>query len=1234
MIVKNMLLFINFLALLAGIILIGGGSYLHATSGRQGDLGSSLLEHYINGSTVNWIAGLAIAAVVIGVVVTVVSFLGCFGAANEKGMLLKTYFAMLCILVVLELGVGIAAYVKRDTVTTIIENQWTAAATSNSTSLQESIMSVQRYFQCCGFKSIDSYAIPANCAAVNGWPRPCYNSVVESLQQSISTIGGCGVAMGVIELVGIIFSLILFIKIAQRDRASQSLLNEGVLAVANRLKLNVAFEPLEGKTVEVSGPASIGSDKSITVTGINPVLRYLCRIDPESAKVLGATDALKMTQIDHWLDFCHDNLNPDAGFKPLANAFSTLDSHLRLRSFLVGYSVSLADLACWGALKAIPIFNKQLKSGGDVGSYVSRWFNYLESLEFVLSAVADVEKAKVTANKARTDQGSFEIGLKDAKVGEVVTRFPPEPSGYLHIGHAKAALLNEYFARRYEGKMIVRFDDTNPSKEKEEFQESIKEDLSLIGIKPDIVSHTSDHFDKLYDLAIVLIKKGLAYCDDSTQEQMRAERMECIESKCRNLPIEENLRRFAEMTKASEEGLRTCLRAKINMKDKNGAMRDPVIYRCNLEPHHRTGTKWKVYPTYDFACPAVDSIEGVTHALRTIEYRDRNPQYEWFLKALDLRWVHIWDFSRISFVYTVLSKRKLRWFTERGLVSGWDDPRFPTVRGIRRRGMTIQALREYILMQGASQRTLELEWDKIWALNKKIIDPIAPRHVAINREKITKVTVETGDYFQAYAKEVPKHKKNPDVGLKTTLYSSEFYIEFADAKDIEIGEEVTLMDWGNVIVKSIDWNSDRSFIGEIVVKLNLEGDFKKTKKKLTWLARGIPEDRQDLTPIRLQLLDYDYLITKKKLEEDDRIEDFVTPVSEFKTEAWGDANLRQCRKGDIIQLERKGYYIVDEEYSGATSKPIRLIAIPDGKVASISSKSSEMPAEAKGGSSSGSSKKKQAGAAKQEVQGPYEPKINMYTLPPIYGKLGEIKHEAVSKMYAVDPIYGKKDLIVDLASATVESGKPSGKKAKESAVQEVNAGKVEKDATAGKQEKGAKGKRAEPAPAQQSEASIIAKLDIVVGKILEVSKHPDADSLYVEKIDCGEAEPRTVVSGLVKFMTEEEMKGKTILILKNLKPAAMRGIKSHAMVLCASNSDHTKVEFLLPPPQSKPGDRVFFRGHEGTPEEQLNPKKKVFETVQPDFITRDDLVACWKDVPFETEHGFVKAASLKGASIK
>lgn len=237
-------------------------------------------------------------------------------------------------------------------------------------------------------------------------------------------------------------------------------------------------------------------------------------------------------------------------------------------------------------------------------------------------------------------------------------------------------MLNDYFAKSYDGKMILRFDDTNPSKEKKEFETSIGEDLAMLEIKPHVTTYTSDSFDHIFQEALKIIKLGKAYVDDTDQETMQAERFDGIDSKNRNMPIEETLKRFEDMRNGTEQGLKSTLRAKIDMQDKNKAMRDPVIYRCNATPHHRTGSEWTIYPTYDFACPIVDSHEGVTHALRTIEYRDRNAQYDWFLKTLGIRHVHLWDFSRLNFVYTLLSKRKLTWFVEQGLVTGWDDPRY------------------------------------------------------------------------------------------------------------------------------------------------------------------------------------------------------------------------------------------------------------------------------------------------------------------------------------------------------------------------------------------------------------------------------------------------------------------------------------------------------------------------------------------------------------------------------
>lgn len=540
-------------------------------------------------------------------------------------------------------------------------------------------------------------------------------------------------------------------------------------------------------------------------------------------------------------------------------------------------------------------------------------------------AAQDGANASAPKKQAKSNKGaSYEIGLKNTENG-VVTRFPPEPSGYLHIGHAKAALLNDFFAHeQYKGTMIVRFDDTNPSKEKEEFQDAIVEDLALMGIKPDKTTFTSDYFNELYDFAVLMIEGGKAYADDTEQETMRDERMKGIASKRRDAHIEENLARFEEMKAGSAEGLRWCLRAKMSVDNPNKAMRDPVIYRCNPTPHHRTGSTWKVYPTYDFCCPIVDSMEGVTHALRTIEYRDRNPQYEWMLNALSLRKVEIWDFARMNFVRTLLSKRKLTKLVDSGVVSGWDDPRFPTVRGIRRRGMTIPALREFMIKQGPSRNIVNMDWTTFWATNKKYIDPVAPRHTAITKAKAVKATVRGGP-FAPRTEDKPKHGKNADLGTKKVVYSQSILLEQDDAKSFKEDEEITLMNWGNAIVRKITTSllPLNNTVTELELELHLQGDVKKTEKKVTWLSA----EGQELIPI--ELVDFDFLITKDKLDEEENFEDFLTPTTEFKMEAVADCNVAELKVNDIIQFERKGYYRVDRAF--LHGEPAVAFNIPTGK---------------------------------------------------------------------------------------------------------------------------------------------------------------------------------------------------------------------------------------------------------------------------------------------------------------
>ncbi|KAI9824617.1 MAG: hypothetical protein M1832_001707 [Thelocarpon impressellum] len=608
-------------------------------------------------------------------------------------------------------------------------------------------------------------------------------------------------------------------------------------------------------------------------------------------------------------------------FKLLDRAMGELDAHLVLRSCIVGYSLTVIDLVVWGALRGNKLASTALAGRKD---NVKRWFDFVETTNpFLQAVVADLGAvAKQKRAIASAAGASYEIRLENTENG-VVTRFPPEPSGYLHIGHAKAAWLNDYFAHtKYEGTLILRFDDTNPSRETGVFQDAIAEDLTSMKIFPDKVTHSSDYFPELRDLCLKLLKNGDAYADDTEAEQMNDERWHGIESRHRQATVEDNLLHFSEMADASEAGRKWCIRAKISIDNPNKAMRDPVIYRCNVKPHHRTGETWKVYPTYDFCAPVLDSLEGVTHALRTNEYRDRNPQYLWVQRALGLREVTVWDFARMNFTRTLLSKRKLTRLVDAGSVWGWDDPRMPTIRGIIRRGMTMPALRKFIFKQGPSRNVVTMDWTSIWATNKKAIDPLVPRYTAVATRNAVEATIQGPRAPAApYAAEKPKHGKNAGLGMKRVVFASTILIDQDDARTFEEGEEITLMNWGNAFA-SKSTSSDGVVTG-LEITLHLEGDVKKTEKKITWLAK----DGQELTPV--VLVDFDHLITKDKLEKTDELEDFLTPTTEIRVEALADCNVADIPANSIVQLERRGYYRVDRQRSG--DQPAILFCIPTGK---------------------------------------------------------------------------------------------------------------------------------------------------------------------------------------------------------------------------------------------------------------------------------------------------------------
>uniref|UniRef100_A0A3Q3L6V0 Bifunctional glutamate/proline--tRNA ligase n=1 Tax=Mastacembelus armatus TaxID=205130 RepID=A0A3Q3L6V0_9TELE len=663
------------------------------------------------------------------------------------------------------------------------------------------------------------------------------------------------------------------------------------------------------------------SFSEIQFNDASSISRYLARMAP--ALGLYGANIMEQTEVDHWLEFSAQRLccQPD-----LAVALGELDKVLSLRTYLVGHAITLADLSVWAALKS----NKEWPSLGKSFSHVNRWFSFLSSQVPFIAVGNKYASNKAPVNKSNLKEKKQDVGkfaeLPGAEMGKVVVRFPPEASGYLHIGHAKAALLNQHYQVTFKGKLIMRFDDTNPEKEKEDFEKVILEDVAMLQIHPDQFTYTSDHFAIILRFAEQLLVEGKAYIDDTPPEQMKQEREQRIESKCRNNTVEQNMKMWSEMKAGTEHGQSCCMRAKIDMNSNNGCLRDPTLYRCKNTPHPRTGTTYKVYPTYDFACPIVDSLEGVTHALRTTEYHDRDEQFYWVIDALRLRKPYIWEYARLNLNNTVLSKRKLTWFVDQGYVDGWDDPRFPTVRGVLRRGMTVEGLKQFIAAQGGSRSVVNMEWDKIWAFNKKVIDPVAPRYTALSSSYVVPVSIPEA---KEEMKEVAKHPKNIDVGMKEVWYGPRVLIDGADAETFSEGETVTFINWGNLIITKINKGPDGKVVS-MEARLNLDNkDFKKTTK-ITWLA-----DTNSAPLMPTVCITYQPLISKAVIAKDDDFKEYINKDSKLEEKMLGDPCLKNLKKGDIIQLQRRGFYICDQPYepispNSCKESPCVLLYIPDG----------------------------------------------------------------------------------------------------------------------------------------------------------------------------------------------------------------------------------------------------------------------------------------------------------------
>ena len=506
--------------------------------------------------------------------------------------------------------------------------------------------------------------------------------------------------------------------------------------------------------------------------------------------------------------------------------------------------------------------------------------------------------------------------------GNVVTRFPPEPNGYLHIGHAKSMCLNFGLAQEYGGRCHMRFDDTNPAKEEEEFVDGILEDVRWLGWDwGEHLYFASDHFDKLYDFAIDLIKKGQAYVDDLDQEQIRKYRGTLtepgVESPYRNRSVEENLALFLGMKNGETDEGQRVLRAKIDMTSGNINMRDPVLYRVLKTPHHRTGDKWVVYPMYDFAHGQSDSVEGVTHSICTMEYEDHRPLYDWLLDALDVYHPQQIEFARLNLSNTVMSKRKLALLVNEGHVSGWDDPRMPTLAGLRRRGYTPESIRRFCELVGVAKRQNVIEIALLEHAIRDDLNARASRVLAVLRP--LKVVIENYPEEQVEHLDAANNPEDPDAGVRHVPFSRELYIERGDFMEdppkkffrLAPGREVRLR-YGYFITCTDVVKDDAGEVIELRCTYDPETrggqspDGRKVRGTIHWVSAMHAVDAE----VRL----YEHLFTSERPDDEDDFLSTLNPDAlKVVTNAKVEPSLADARPGERFQFERLGYFAVDPD---------------------------------------------------------------------------------------------------------------------------------------------------------------------------------------------------------------------------------------------------------------------------------------------------------------------------------
>ncbi len=530
------------------------------------------------------------------------------------------------------------------------------------------------------------------------------------------------------------------------------------------------------------------------------------------------------------------------------------------------------------------------------------------------------------------------------RADEIHTRFPPEPNGYLHIGHCKALIIDFGTAKKYGGKCNLRMDDTNPAREDTEFVDAIKEDIRWLGFDwGDRLYYGSDYFEKTYELAVGLIRKGLAYVCELTPDQFRdpaycGDLTHPAVSPFRDRPIAESLDLFARMRAGEFPEGKYTLRAKIDLASGNFCMRDPVIYRIKYVEHHRQGTTWCIFPMYDFAHPIQDALEGVTHSLCSLEYEIHRPLYNWVIEHIDLSYrpcpPRQIEFARLNLSHTVMSKRHLRSLVERGIVDGWDDPRMPTLCGLRRRGYTARSILDFIGRIGVSKANSLVDIRLLESCIREELNDTAPRRICVGRP--IKVIVDNYPEGKTEYFTLPNHPAKPEMGVREVPFTKELYIDADDFAEVPPPKffrmkpegEVRLM--GAYLVKcgEIVKNPDGT-VREIHCTADLEtgcgmpADGRKVKGTIHWLSADYAEDTT--------LMLYDNLFTMENvadIPEGKTYDDYMNPDSAVRVEhAKIEPSVRTAAPGDKFQFVRTGYFSVDTKNPNTFN---RVVGLKDG----------------------------------------------------------------------------------------------------------------------------------------------------------------------------------------------------------------------------------------------------------------------------------------------------------------